>query len=297
MASTTTTNQTLSKTPFRLLHWVHKIGNYSKSKQFYETELGMIEQRHEHFDAGCEAACNGRYNTSWTKTMIGYGPEDKHFVLELTANFGIKSYKLGNDYNHVVISHKQSGEEQENEEQKFITDPDGYKYLLLNKNKALRESQRNTQESDRVQYISLHSSNIEKQIKFYTEVLGMKVFDHDSENGRVLLGYAQDQAKVEFVQLKENEPLIHGEAFGRLAISSTIDVKQIHQKVLNAKQQVKEFEESHVSIVKEPVVLPTPGKADVEVVIISDCDGYEICFAEATGFFKLALGDSYELQE
>lgn len=30
--------------------------------------------------------------------MIGFGPEDNHFVAELTYNYGIKSYKLGNDF-------------------------------------------------------------------------------------------------------------------------------------------------------------------------------------------------------
>lgn len=30
--------------------------------------------------------------------MIGYGDEDNHFVIELTYNYGIKSYKLGNDF-------------------------------------------------------------------------------------------------------------------------------------------------------------------------------------------------------
>ena len=30
--------------------------------------------------------------------MIGYGPEDDHFVLELTYNYGVKEYKLGNDF-------------------------------------------------------------------------------------------------------------------------------------------------------------------------------------------------------
>lgn len=29
--------------------------------------------------------------------MIGYGPEDNHFVIELTYNYGVKSYKMGND--------------------------------------------------------------------------------------------------------------------------------------------------------------------------------------------------------
>lgn len=34
--------------------------------------------------------------------MIGYGAEDNHFVAELTYNYGVKSYKLGNVF-HVWI--------------------------------------------------------------------------------------------------------------------------------------------------------------------------------------------------
>ena len=30
--------------------------------------------------------------------MVGYGPEDTHFVVELTYNYGIGSYKLGTDF-------------------------------------------------------------------------------------------------------------------------------------------------------------------------------------------------------
>ena len=30
--------------------------------------------------------------------MVGYGPEDNHFVVELTYNYGIGSYRLGNDF-------------------------------------------------------------------------------------------------------------------------------------------------------------------------------------------------------
>jgi len=46
--------------------------------------------------------------------MIGYGAEDSHFVLELTYNYGIGSYQLGNDfqvniccvhYSHVMWYH------------------------------------------------------------------------------------------------------------------------------------------------------------------------------------------------
>ncbi len=30
--------------------------------------------------------------------MVGFGPEDNHFVVELTYNYGIGSYKLGTDF-------------------------------------------------------------------------------------------------------------------------------------------------------------------------------------------------------
>lgn len=30
--------------------------------------------------------------------MVGYGPEDNHFVAELTYNYGVGDYRLGNDF-------------------------------------------------------------------------------------------------------------------------------------------------------------------------------------------------------
>jgi hypothetical protein len=30
--------------------------------------------------------------------MVGFGPEDNHFVVELTYNYGVKKYKRGNDF-------------------------------------------------------------------------------------------------------------------------------------------------------------------------------------------------------
>lgn len=35
------------------------------------------------------------YDNRWSKTMIGYGPESNHFVVELTYNYGVTSYDLG----------------------------------------------------------------------------------------------------------------------------------------------------------------------------------------------------------
>jgi len=30
--------------------------------------------------------------------MVGYGPEDDNFVVELTYNYGLGSYAMGNDF-------------------------------------------------------------------------------------------------------------------------------------------------------------------------------------------------------
>lgn len=38
--------------------------------------------------------------------MIGYGPEDDNFVLELTYNYGISEYRHGNDYISIDILKK-----------------------------------------------------------------------------------------------------------------------------------------------------------------------------------------------
>jgi hypothetical protein len=37
----------------------------------------------------------------YTIAMMGYGPEDKSAVLELTYNYGVKEYEKGNGYGQV----------------------------------------------------------------------------------------------------------------------------------------------------------------------------------------------------
>jgi hypothetical protein len=47
---------------------------------------------------GCKATCNGPYDNMWSKTMVGYGPEDGHFVLELTYNYTGKAWETDWSY-------------------------------------------------------------------------------------------------------------------------------------------------------------------------------------------------------
>ncbi|CAG2187528.1 Glyoxalase domain-containing protein 4,Glyoxalase 1 [Mytilus edulis] len=91
----------------RALHFVFKLKQGPKTAgEFYRDILGMKFLRHEEFEKGCEAACNGPYDGKWSKSMVGYGPEDSHFVVELTYNYGIGAYKLGNDFRGITIHSK-----------------------------------------------------------------------------------------------------------------------------------------------------------------------------------------------
>ena len=87
--------------PPRALHWVFKVGSLKDSLKFLSA-VGARVLRHEEFETGCEATCNGPYAGRWSKTMAGFGPEDDHFVFELTYNYGVTDYKKGNDLREVL---------------------------------------------------------------------------------------------------------------------------------------------------------------------------------------------------
>lgn len=39
--------------------------------------------------------------------MVGYGPEDNHFVMELTYNYPVKHYAKGNDFIGITVKGKE----------------------------------------------------------------------------------------------------------------------------------------------------------------------------------------------
>ena len=47
------------------------------------------------------------YDGKWSKSMVGYGSEDSHFVVELTYNYGIKHYTKGNDFQVLSSPHRE----------------------------------------------------------------------------------------------------------------------------------------------------------------------------------------------
>ncbi len=76
----------------RILHTMLRVGDLDKSVAFYTNTLSMKELRRKEYPDG-----------EFTLVFLGYGNEDDNTVIELTYNWGVKSYDLGEGYGHIAI--------------------------------------------------------------------------------------------------------------------------------------------------------------------------------------------------
>ncbi len=76
----------------RMLHTMLRVGNLEESIKFYCDLLGMKLLRQKDYPGG-----------EFTLAFVGYGDEADCTVLELTYNWGVDSYDLGNAYGHIAI--------------------------------------------------------------------------------------------------------------------------------------------------------------------------------------------------
>lgn len=69
-----------------------RVGDIDRSINFYKKAYGM-ELLHKRDNP----------EDKYTTAIMGYGPEDKNAVLELTYNYGVKEYDKGNGYGQIAI--------------------------------------------------------------------------------------------------------------------------------------------------------------------------------------------------
>ncbi|XP_039363299.1 glyoxalase domain-containing protein 4 isoform X2 [Mauremys reevesii] len=264
----------------RALHFVFKVGNRGQSARFYRDLLGMRILRHEEFEEGCKATCNGPYDGKWSKTMVGYGPEEDHFVAELTYNYGVGEYRLGTDFLGMTLVSSQAVSNarkmgwplKEVAKGIFETEaPGGYKFCLEDKEQP---------KQDPVLKVTLAVSNLQKSVSYWSDLLGMKIYETNEEKQRALLGYADNQCKLELQGI--GGAVDHGTAFGRIAFSCPKEELPNIEALMKKEKQ---------KILTPLVSLDTPGKATVQVVILADPDGHEICFVGDEAFRELSKMD------
>lgn len=125
----------------RLLHTMLRTGDIDRSIDFYTQVLGMRLLRRKDYPEG-----------KFTLAFIGYGEESDNTVIELTFNWGVDKYELGNAYGHIAIEVDDVYAACEAIRQKggkiireagpmnagttiiaFVADPDGYYIELIGK--------------------------------------------------------------------------------------------------------------------------------------------------------------------
>jgi lactoylglutathione lyase len=77
----------------RILHTMLRVADLERSLRFYTEVLGMRLLRRKDYPEG-----------KFTLAFVGYGDETDTAVLELTHNWGVDKYELGNAYGHIAIA-------------------------------------------------------------------------------------------------------------------------------------------------------------------------------------------------
>ena len=125
----------------RMLHTMLRVTDMDASVKFYSEVMGMKLLMRQEFPAG-----------RFTLAFLGYEKMDKEAAIELTQNWDVDKYDLGDGYGHIAIEvedvteacngFRDRGAKVTREpgpmnagdtELAFIEDPDGYKIELLNK--------------------------------------------------------------------------------------------------------------------------------------------------------------------
>ena len=121
-----------------------RVGDLQRSIDFYTKVLGMRLLR-----------TTERPEQKYSLAFVGYGSNPEHAELELTYNHGVSSYELGTAYGHIALGVPDAAAACEriraaggaitrepgpvkggNTVIAFVTDPDGYKIELIQREAA-----------------------------------------------------------------------------------------------------------------------------------------------------------------
>jgi lactoylglutathione lyase len=123
----------------RMLHTMLRVGDLDRAVKFYTDVLGMKLLR-----------TSDRPDQKYKLAFVGYDEEEKTAVLELTYNYGVDKYEMGNAYGHVAIAVPDAYKACDEVKKRggsvtreagpvkggttviaFVQDPDGYKIELI----------------------------------------------------------------------------------------------------------------------------------------------------------------------
>lgn len=139
--------------------------------------------------------------------MIGYGPESSHFVVELTYNYGVKKYDVGNDFNGITIKSKGIIDRAKTKSYPYklendiytLQSPDGYHFYVIDE-----EGER---QADPVQTVTMNTNDLKTTEKYWADILGITVVDKKEKE--VVFAYNSKQTKLAFYRTGKIQFFFH----------------------------------------------------------------------------------------
>ncbi|CAL5199533.1 unnamed protein product [Lathyrus oleraceus] len=264
----------------RFLHVVYRVGDLDRAIKFYTQALGMklLRQR----DVPEEKYANA---------FVGFGDEKSYYSIELTYNYGVSSYDVGDGFGHFgiatqdvykLVEHirafggnitREAGPIQGGTTIiAFVKDPDGYTFALIQRSVFV----------DPFAHITLRVGDLERGIKFYEKALGLKVLRKDDNPEKkytvVALGYKGEEEST-VLELTYNYGVTEyskGNGYAQIAIG-TDDVYK-SAEVVNLVTQ-----ELGGKITRQPG--PLPG-LNTKIVGFVDPEGWKTVLVDNEDFLK-----------
>ncbi|XP_022877988.1 lactoylglutathione lyase GLX1 isoform X1 [Olea europaea var. sylvestris] len=286
------------KDKHRFLHAVYRVGDLNRSIKFYTECFGMKLLRTRDIP-----------EEKYSNAFLGFGPEDSHFVVELTYNmcthrctrclpiqsirkdYGVDKYDIGTGFGHFAIATQDVYKLVEDIKSKggtvtrepgpvkggssviaFVKDPDGYLFELIQRGPT----------PEPLCQVMLRVGDLDRSIKFYEKALGMKLLkktDRPEQKYTIaMMGYA-DEYETTVLELTYNYGVTEytkGNAYAQVAIS-TEDVYK-SAEVVNLVTQ-----ELGGKITRQPG--PIPG-LNTKVTSFLDPDGWKTVLVDHADFLK-----------
>lgn len=264
----------------RLLHVVYRVGDLDRTIKFYTECFGMKLLRKRDVP-----------EEKYSNAFLGYGPEESHFAVELTYNYGVSSYDIGTGFGHFAIATQDVYKMVEEIKAKggtvtrepgpvkggttviaFVKDPDGYIFELIQRGAT----------PEPLCQVMLRVGDLERAIKFYEKALGMKLLRKvdkpEYKYTLAMMGYAEENETI-VLELTYNYDVTEytkGNAYGQVAIG-TDDVYKSGEVVKLV------IEELGGKITRQPG--PLPG-INTKITAFLDPDGWKTVLVDNEDFLK-----------
>ncbi|XP_021745480.1 putative lactoylglutathione lyase [Chenopodium quinoa] len=260
----------------RLLHAVYRVGDLDKTIKFYTECLGMKLLRKRDIP-----------EEKYSNAFLGYGPEESHFTVELTYNYGVDKYDIGAGFGHFGVAVEDVAKTVDLVKAKggkvtrepgpakgessiiaFIEDPDGYKFELLERASTL----------DPLCKVMLRVGDINRAISFYKKAYGMELFrkmdfpEHKYTTAIMGYGPENNNAVLELTYNYGVKEYDKGNGYAQIAIGTDNVYKTAEAVKLNGGK-----------IVLDPG--PLPG-LNTKITTCLDPDGWKTVFVDNKDFLK-----------